>query len=93
MTADLRAEVFSCDPKAAETTDLSGTWTQKITTKSQTCNPLARAMKNELQPGNVQTLTGQTILRAGECVYKGKIGGTVVSVIKGNATAGTRSPL
>jgi hypothetical protein len=73
-----------CDPKAAETADLSGTWTQKITTKSQTCNPLARAMKKELQPGNVQTLTGQTILRAGECVYKGKIGGTVVGVIKGN---------
>ena len=74
-----------CDPNAPETTDLSGTWTQKITTKSQTCNPLAQAMKKELQPGNVQTLTGQTILRSGECVYKDKIGGTVVGVIKGNA--------
>lgn len=73
-----------CDPYAPETTDLSGSWTQTITTTSQTCNPLARAMKKELQPGNVQTLTGQTILRAGECVYKNKIGGTVVGVIKGN---------
>jgi hypothetical protein len=73
-----------CDPSAPETTDLSGTWTQKITTQSQTCNPLAQAMKKELQPGNVQTLTGQTILRSGECVYKNKIGGPVVGVIKGN---------
>lgn len=73
-----------CDPKAPEATDLSGTWTQKITTKSQTCNALARALKKELQPGNVQTLTKQTILRAGECVYKDTIGGTIVGVIKGN---------
>jgi hypothetical protein len=73
-----------CDPKAPEAVDLSGKWTQKITTKSQTCNALAQAMKKELQPGNVQTLTGQTILRAGECIYKEKIGGTVVGVIKGD---------
>jgi hypothetical protein len=73
-----------CDPKAPEVTDLSGSWTQKITTKSQTCNALAQAMKKELQPGNVQTLTGQKILRAGECIYKDAIGGKVVGVIKGN---------
>lgn len=72
-----------CDPTAPETTDLSGTWTQKITTKSQTCNPLAAAMKPQLQAGHVETLTGQTILRAGECVYRDKLGGTVVGVIKG----------
>jgi hypothetical protein len=73
-----------CDPKAPETTDLSGTWTQKITTTSQTCNPLAAAMKPQLQAGHVETLTGQTILRSGECVYRDAIGGTVVGVIKGN---------
>jgi hypothetical protein len=75
----------SCDPAAPETTDLSGTWTQQITTKSQTCSPLARAMKPQLQPGHVETLTKQSILRAGECVYRDAVGGTVVGVIKGNA--------
>jgi hypothetical protein len=73
-----------CDPQAAETTDLSGKWTQKITTNSQTCNPLVQSMKAELQKGHVETLTGQTFLRSGECIYDGKIGGTVVGVIKGN---------
>lgn len=73
-----------CDPNGPETTDLSGKWTQKITTVSQTCNPLARTMNKRLQPGNVETLTGQSFLRAGECLYGDKIGGTVIGVIKGN---------
>jgi hypothetical protein len=74
----------ACDPKAKETTDLSGKWTQKVTTNSQTCNQLVRAMKPQLQKGHVDTLTGQTFVRAGECIYKNKVGGTVVGVIKGN---------
>ena len=74
----------SCDPNGPETFDLSGKWTQKITTVSQTCNPLARTINKRLQPGNVETLTGQSFLRAGECIYSDKIGGTVIGVIKGN---------
>ena len=74
----------TCDPKAQETTDLSGKWTQKVTTNSQTCNPLVRSMKPQLQKGHVETLTGQTLHRAGECIYKEKVGGTIVGVIKGN---------
>jgi hypothetical protein len=73
-----------CDPSGAETTDLSGTWTYSVTTNSQTCNLLARAMNKRLQPGNVETVTGQTFIRSGECLYKDKVGGTVTGVIKGN---------
>jgi len=74
----------TCDPSGPETIDLSGTWTQSVTTNSQTCNSLARVMDPRLQPGHVETLKNQSIPRAGECVYKEKVGGTLVGVIKGN---------
>ncbi len=74
----------ACDPKGAVTVDLSGKWTQKITTVSSDCNALAVAARDELKPGHVQTLTGQEMVRSGECIYKGSVGGTVFGVIKGN---------
>jgi len=71
----------ACDPAAAETVDLSGTWTQTLTTVSHTCNSLVATMDPRMQPGHVETATISSP-RAGECVYLDAVGGTIIGVIK-----------
>jgi hypothetical protein len=41
-------------------------------------------MDPRLQTGHVETTTGLSMPRSGECVYKDEIGGTLFGVIKGN---------
>lgn len=72
-----------CDPSGDETIDLSGTWAETMTTASQNCNAIVAGADPRMATGHSET-SMETYLRAGECVYKGSIGGTLVGVIKGH---------
>jgi hypothetical protein len=74
----------ACDTNGAVAADLSGTWTQALTTVSSDCNALAISMKPELQTGHVMTKTGLSSPRQGECVYDSTNTSLVVGVIKGD---------
>jgi hypothetical protein len=74
----------ACDTGGAATVDLTGTWSQQLTTTSCDCNALAISMKPELQNGHVMTKTGLASPRQGECVYDSTNTSLIVGVIKGN---------
>ena len=71
-----------CDTEAEEVPDLSGTWTQTLTTVSHNCDPAVEAINPKLVPGHVETMTGLSMARDGECLYSDTIGGTLFGVIK-----------
>jgi len=73
-----------CDPNGPVAVDLSGTWSQQLTTETCDCNAMVISMRPELQTGHVMTRTGLTNPRSGECVYDSDNPGQVVGVIKGN---------
>ncbi len=73
-----------CDPDGPEPTDLSGTWTQTLTTLSHDCNTLVETFNEQMKPGHVQTETGMIIPRSGECVYQDETMSLITGVIKGN---------
>lgn len=74
----------ACDTNGAATVDLSGTWSQTLTTTSCDCNSMVINMKTELQTGNVMNKTGLSSPRQGECVYDSTNTSLLVGVIKGN---------
>lgn len=74
----------ACDTSGAATIDLSGTWSQELTTVSSDCNAMVINMKPELQAGHVMTKTGLSSPRTGECVYDSANPSVLVGVIKGN---------
>jgi hypothetical protein len=76
----------TCDPAGAETFDLSGTWAETMVTQSTTCNALVGLQDPRMKVGHSET-TQETYVRAGECIYKDAIGGTIVGVIKDNVMA------
>jgi hypothetical protein len=74
----------ACDTNGAVTTDLTGNWTQVLTTTSCNCASIVISMRDELKTGNVMTKTGMQSPRTGECVYDSASPTTVIGVIKGN---------
>jgi hypothetical protein len=74
----------ACDTSGAVAVDLSGTWSQQLTTTSCNCSSMVINMKPELQTGHVMTKTGLQSPRTGECVYDSANPSTIIGVIKGN---------
>jgi hypothetical protein len=82
--ATVQCTLPACDTNGAVTVDLSGTWTQVLTTTTTDCSAAIQAFKPQITPGHVTTNTGLSNTRAGECVYDSSNPGVVMGVIKGN---------
>lgn len=73
----------ACNANAAETINVTGTWTEDLTTDSHTCNKLLETFDPRMKPGNVVT-SDTAYIQKGECLYSDQVGGTVNGVIKGH---------
>lgn len=72
----------ACNSDAAETINITGTWSQEFTTDSHTCDTRLEQVDVRLKPGNVWT-SDVVFVQQGECLYGDVAGGTVTGVIKG----------